>query len=187
MIDSGPWGVTSEYNNKLRVVEECVAFNKTAKIFYRDVDGELTERVIEPHVLVLKQGIWYVYAFCRLRGDFRLFKVGRIERVIVLDECFERRPTDGLKEVFSYRLDAPESAYVTLWISPSAMAEAEEWLGVEAVNRVENGGHASVKLPVDNGLISKILSFGKGVKVLSPESLKKRIESIATEIAEQYK
>jgi len=187
MIDSGPWGVTSEYNNKLRVMEECVAYSKTATILYRDVDGEQTQREIEPHTLVLKQGIWYVYAYCRLRGDFRLFKAGRMERIIVGEECFVRRPTDGLKHVFAYRGSDPTVERVVLEIDRSALAEAEEWLGVGCFDRDADPIVAAASLPVDSGLISKILSFGNKVRVISPEGLARRVERMAEDIARQYK
>ena len=37
-------------------------------------------RVVEPHRLVCKWGGWYLIAWCRLRRDFRLFTLARIER-----------------------------------------------------------------------------------------------------------
>ena len=79
-----------ENNNKLKVLQECVEKNLTVAFKYYNVDGNASERTVEPHTLVLKQGIWYIYAYCRLRGDFRLFKVGRISSMIVGGETFER-------------------------------------------------------------------------------------------------
>lgn len=35
-------------------------------------------RLVEPHKLVFKQSDWYLYAFCRERSAFRLFKLRRI-------------------------------------------------------------------------------------------------------------
>lgn len=187
MIDSGPWGVTSDYNNKLRVLEDCVASLKTAKVFYRNVDGELSERVIEPHVLVLKQGIWYVYAYCRLRCEFRLFKVGRIESIIVKDEVFEKRDTDGLKDVFSYRGKGPDNVRVVMQLEPSVVSEIEEWLGVECIKKDEERITATADLPLDSGLVSKLIGYGGKVTVLEPSALKERLKDTAKEIIALYK
>ena len=185
MIDSGPWGITANYNNKLRVLEECVASSYAVKIFYRNSGGEASERVIEPHTLVLKQGIWYVYAFCRLKGAFRTFKVGRIEREIVLGEKFERKNTEGLKEALSY-FGAGDSMEVCLDIAEEAASEIEEWLGVECVKREESGITASALLPLNGGLVSKILGYGGKVKVISPKILKERVKAAAEEVVAAY-
>ena len=47
---------------------------KRLNIRYHDRNGDITERTIEPHVIVFKQGLWYVYAYCNLRNEFRFFK-----------------------------------------------------------------------------------------------------------------
>lgn len=185
IIDSGPWGVTANYNNKLRVLEECVESSKAVKIFYRNASGVARERVIEPHTLVLKQGIWYVYAFCRLKGEFRIFKVGRIESEVVLDEVFERRSIDGLDDALSI-FAAEDAEEVVFEVAEEVSSEIEEWLGVECVDRSGQKIIARAALPVNRGLTSKILGYGGKVKVLAPKSLKDMLKTAAKEIAELY-
>ena len=187
MIDSGPWGVTSDYNNKLRVLEECVENNLEIEIVYSDLDGKLTQRRVEPHTLVLKQGMWYIYAFCLLRGEFRLFKVGRIRSIKVLEKNFTRRNVEGLKKVFLYRASAPDTQEVVMEVKPQALPEVEEWLGVECIKKTGDTTRARAFLPINNGLISKILSFGGDVKVLSPATLIEQIRSAVTQLAIEYK
>ena len=91
IIDAGPWGDTVGYKAKLNVVQKAIETNSELKIKYHDRNGEITQRVIEPHVIVLKQGLWYVFAYCQLRKDFRFFKTGRIESAIITDTKFKRR------------------------------------------------------------------------------------------------
>ncbi|MBP5308313.1 MAG: YafY family transcriptional regulator [Clostridia bacterium] len=185
MIDSGPWGVTENYNVKLRVLEECVASFSAVKIVYRDAEGAVSERVIEPHVVVLKQGIWYVYAFCRLRCEFRLFKVGRIESETVLDEKFERRPAEGLDKALSFTAEG-EKEEVVMEIKEEIVSEIEEWLGVDCVNRENGRITATAYLPVNGGLASKLLSYGGKIKIKSPTSLVLSLRSAADEILKIY-
>lgn len=182
IIDSGPWGSTVNYGNKLRVLSECVAKSAVLRIRYRDALGEGTEREIEPHTLVLKQGIWYIYAFCLMRGEFRLFKVGRIESMIITDRSFRRRNTDELKQVFFFPDTSEDFGEVELGIDPSAVVEVEDWLGVECV-----GGEGSVKtakafLPVNAGLASRILGFGGRVTVIRPASLAQTVLDMARSV-----
>ena len=52
---------------------------------------------------------------------------------------------------------------------------------------MNNGKYiADVIFPDDETLVSKILEFGTGVKVVAPTELKKRIRAQATEIAKLY-
>lgn len=50
--------------------------------------------MVEPHKLVFKQSGWYLYAFCRERSAFRLFKLRRIVSCVPYGERFSTRQMD---------------------------------------------------------------------------------------------
>lgn len=188
MIDSGPWGITDEYNNKLHVLAECVETSRAIYMEYRNVNGVATSREAEPHTLVLKQGIWYVYAYCRLRGEFRLFKVGRIEHLKVLDGNFERRSTEGLSGVFGYNDESPKMKDVVFEAHRTVISDIEEWLGVGCVQTDENGkATVRARLPVDDGLASKLLGYGGRIRVIEPKELRDKIADSANAILAIYR
>ena len=74
IIDAGPWGDTIGYKNKLITINQAVESNKQLSMIYHDRNGTVSERVVDPHIIVFKQGLWYVYAYCHLRNEFRFFK-----------------------------------------------------------------------------------------------------------------
>lgn len=187
IIDGSAWGDTVSYRNKIGIIEKCIDENLKLLINYHDRGGDITRRTIEPHALVFKQGFWYVFAFCNLRNQFRLFKTGRIEYAHITGETFQRKPygEEDLPLTFNYR--DGELIDVDFAVEKSALPEVEEWLGIENVKTKRDGAitaHAS--LPNDKGLIPKILSFGKGIKVLAPDSLKENLKKAAAEIAGIY-
>ena len=92
LVDSGTWGDTHTFSDKLRLVEECIRDKTILEIEYHSRAGEKTQRKIEPHVLVFKQSIWYVYAFCHKQRAFRLFRLGRLFSLIKTEEHFTKRP-----------------------------------------------------------------------------------------------
>jgi predicted DNA-binding transcriptional regulator YafY len=65
IVDSGTWGDTRKFSDKLRLMEECIHEKAVLEINYRSRLGESSKRKIEPHALVFKHNVWYVYAFCR--------------------------------------------------------------------------------------------------------------------------
>ena len=185
IIDAGNWGDTGSYKQKLSAAERSIETCKVLSLKYHDRTGEFSERCIEPHALLFKQGLWYIYAYCCLRQDFRLFRLGRIEQMKETGETFERRALPE-RETFSSWFGKENSVNVKFEIQKSALSDFEEWVGIEHIRRCDDGFCAEVRLPDDGGLISKILTFGTGIRVLSPESLKKRIALAAKDVAKLY-
>ncbi len=186
IIDAGPWGDAVGYKSKLTVIQRGIDECKKLQIKYHDRNGDITERVIEPHVIVFKQGLWYVFAFCHLRNEFRFFKTGRIEFANVLEETFVRRDLSKIDLPLNFWQNNIEATNVALEVDKSCLSDVEEWLGIENISFI-NGKHiANAKLPYDNGLVTKIISYGNGIKVLSPISLKLAVRDCAMSILKNY-
>lgn len=186
VIDAGPWGDTKGYKTKLLVIENAIENNNVLTINYHDRNGVVSKRDIEPHVIVFKQGLWYVYAYCRLRNEFRFFKTGRIESANILDEKFTRREIAKNELPLNFWHNTIETKEVYMEIDKKCLSDVEEWLGIENVQLV-NGKHvATVNLPFDDGLVSKIISYGDGIKVVYPNELKEKIKKTITELGKIY-
>lgn len=77
---------TSNYLSTLQLA--LTNFNLT-KIKYHSPDtNQTTERTIEPFAIYSTQENWLLIAFCRLRKEFRAFRLDRIQNLIVLNEQF---------------------------------------------------------------------------------------------------
>lgn len=186
IIDAGPWGDTVGYKSKLVILQKSIEECKKLSIRYHDRNGEITERIIEPHVIVFKQGLWYTFAYCTLRKEFRFFKTGRIEHATLLDEKFTRQDISNMDLPTNFWQADIEARSVLLEIDKKCLSDVEEWLGIENVKKENDKYIADVKLPFDNGLVSKLISFGSGIKVLAPEELKKAVKTCALQICNNY-
>ena len=156
------------------------------EIVYRSRAGERTGRKIEPHVLVCKQAIWYVYAFCHKQRAFRLFRLGRVFSVVKTNEHFQKRPFTREDIPLSFWSNETDSVDAVFEISESAFADAQDWLGDEHLRFNGDKWYAEITLPNDDLLVKKILSLGAGVTVLSPKSLREKVAKTAKEIANAY-
>ena len=185
IIDAGPWGDAIGYKNKLTIIKKCIDENLELEISYHDRNGEITERVIEPHLILFKQGLWYVYAYCHLRNDFRFFKTGRIAKAIITNNRFARKKIDTSALPLDF-WNSVNGVETVMEISPAIVSDVEEWIGVENVSKDKDKYIARATLPLDNGLVSKILSFGKGIKVISPSELKDQITDAIEQLKELY-
>lgn len=186
LVDGGTWGDTRNFSEKIRLVEECLRDKLLLEIEYHSRTGEKTQRRIEPHVLVFKQSVWYIYAFCHKQRAFRLFRLGRIFSALKTDEHFRKRPFAREDIPLSY-WTSERSVDARFEISESAFADAQDWLGVENMQLKNGKWYAEVTLPDDETLVRKIVSLGAGMKVLSPEALRARVAQTADEVATLYR
>lgn len=187
IIDASPWGDTLGYKNKLSVINKAIDSNNQLKIVYHDRNGTVSERIIDPHVIVFKQGVWYVYAFCHLREDFRFFKIGRIENATIQKSLFARQNVSQKNLSFEFWENSAPAVDVELEVNKSVLSDVEEWVGIENVYHENGKILVKAKFPFDNGLVSKIIGFGKGIKVNKPKELKIEIIKTINDLIKLYK
>ena len=186
LVDGGTWGDTRIFSDKLHLFEECIKDREILEIEYHSRAGEKTQRKIEPHVLVFKQGVWYVYAFCHKQRAFRLFRLGRVYSAVKAEEKFQKRPFAREDIPLNFWTDETESVDARFLINEEAFIDAQDWLGVENLKKINGKWYADVTLPTGEALVKKILGLGAGVTVLSPASLKEQVAEAARKIANAY-
>lgn len=184
IVDGGSWADMGSFSEKMKVCEQAVKDNLCLDIDYISRGGEHSRRIIEPYVLVYKQNVWYVYAFCHSRQDFRTFKIGRIKLARFTGATFERKEISRDQIPLNFEYSSEQLTSVTLEIKKDALAYVEELIGVDNVEPRGNALIATVALPDDDTLVDKILGYGGKVRVLAPDGLKERVKQAALAIAE---
>lgn len=187
LVDSGTWGDAYEFSDKLRILEEAIEQCGCLDILYIDRNGSESRRTVEAHLLIYKQNIWYLYAWCRKRGDFRLFRVGRMRSARRTGESFCRREIDRAHLPLQFNFTDTELIDVRLSVQKKALPDVEEWLGIDNIRVEKENLFAEATLPGGEVLLSKLLSFGDGVKVLAPASLAEEVLRRAQRAAAQYR
>ena len=186
LVDGGTWGDTHTFSEKVRLVEECIRDKIVLDIEYRSRMGEKTQRKIEPHVLVFKQSVWYVFAFCHKQRAFRLFRLGRIFAALKTDETFVKRPFAREDIPLNYWTNE-RTVTAVFDVDESAFADAQDWLGVENLQYKNGKWQAEVTLPDDDSLVQKIVSLGAGMKVVAPKELCQRVADYAEKVTALYR
>ena len=68
------------------------------RIEYLSEKGQLTQRLVEPHYLVLSWPVWYVLGWDDLREAVRFFRVDRIKKIEVTDFAFKLHHQNEFKK-----------------------------------------------------------------------------------------
>ncbi len=81
---------SSRTSNNLSVLQLALTnFNLVSISYYSPDNDQTTERTIEPFAIYTTQEKWLLIAFCRLRKDYRAFRLDRIQSFLVRNEVFE--------------------------------------------------------------------------------------------------
>lgn len=73
----------------LMIIQSAISDFNLIEIEYLSLQGENTKRTIEPFALYSTQENWLLIAVCRLRKDFRVFRLDHIQKLIVKNQYFE--------------------------------------------------------------------------------------------------
>lgn len=184
IVDGGAWADMGRFSEKMSVCEQAVKESACLEIDYISRGGEHSKRIIDPHVLIYKQNVWYVYAYCHSRQDFRTFKIGRIKLARFTGRTFVKKEFTRDQIPLNFEYSSEQFVPVTLEIKKDALADVEEFIGVDNVEPRGTALIATLRLPDDETLVDKILGYGGKVRVLEPQSLKEKVKSAALAIAE---
>jgi len=84
----------------LSEIQSLLGTGKIIRIDYLSrYKNELTQRMIEPIGLCFYGGHWHLIAFCRLRADYRDFRVDRIKNVFKTNDFFNPDKHDSLNNL----------------------------------------------------------------------------------------
>ncbi len=150
---------------------------------YASGRGEITARTVEPMKLCFKGQAWYLFGFCRLRQDFRFYKLRRIKDLTVIAERFERTcPSTVLPEGSCHPVEMVE-----LVLRLSAQMAFRVYDEFETYERLEDGGFiARVQMPAGDWAFSYVTSFGEHCEVLEPSELRAEVTDKLKNILNLY-
>ncbi|WP_410770776.1 helix-turn-helix transcriptional regulator [Fontibacillus sp. BL9] len=188
VFDFQPWGQGPAIKQKVTLLRQAVQDKQLAKLSYINQDGTESIRIVEPSALVMKGSAWYLQGYCRLRGDFRMFRLSRVTELSLLPESFTPRDAPALD---GYSWDPAwsrkEECEIRLIFRPEARYRMGEMFSPEQIIPLQGGDFAvQGSFSLDEWFYSLILGFGDLVKVEYPDSLAKEIKARAERIVSLY-
>lgn len=153
---------------------------------YRDHKGEATSRTIEPYRVVFKESRWYVQGYCLKRQDYRVFKLARMSRLVVLAETFKPRDFKPLAMDGTDWMNR-DVVPVKIRIALSVKDRVIERFG-EANILAEEGDSCLALYPIVNNAAGYevLLRFGDKCEVLEPQEVREGFARYVREILSKY-
>lgn len=187
-LDFSALGGDIRQRQTFRIIREAVESERLLKFSYANNKLIVSERTIEPMTIAFRWRSWYLFGFCLLKQDYRLFRVSRIKEAEIVNRRFRRREQDF--DTFLEK-NPPKGTRpllpLLLRFAPEMSPLVEEHFAEDKSKR-ETDGSLTVRteMPDEGWLYGYILSFGTMVEVLEPPELRRKIKAMAGEIAEKY-
>ncbi|TCT12194.1 putative DNA-binding transcriptional regulator YafY [Natranaerovirga pectinivora] len=184
-VDFSDW---SRGDNKLFSKLKTAIFDKIVVVFdYYSTKGEKTNRNVEPIQLFFKHRAWYLKGFCLSRLDIRLFKLTRMENLILTELGFTERNFSTI--LFESSQDEKNNNYIKLEVkilSEMAYRVYDEFEPQNIKKLMDGNFIATVVFPEDGWVYGYIMSFGEYIEVLEPLHIREIIQEKLDKALKKY-
>ena len=179
IIDLSSWNKDA-IAPKVSFIQDAIEERKILVFDYYAPSGD-SHREIEPYYLIFKWSSWYVYGFCLMRQDFRMFKLNRMSGIRCVERHFEVRNAQP-PDLSIGRLYPPEIEVKAI-VEPGMKWRLIEEFGTDCITVREDGRLLFTGVYSDEeSLLVWILTFGDQMKLLEPDWLKEKLLNIANNI-----
>lgn len=154
--------------------------------YYAYSTEETTERQIEPLGMVFYGGIWHLIAYCRLRNDYRDFRIDRIHSFSAEEIKYTPRPdfvlNDFLKNTF--RIDNPHIVTVLFDKTVTRYVSQKHHYGFIEEKVLDKGIEMTFLVGSIEWFARWLVSYGNSILHCKPPELRAEILRIANGIVE---
>ena len=180
-----------EKTNHLSLLQKSIADKKTIEIkYYSNYRENMTNRVVEPIGLYYYSGAWHLIAYCRMRNDYRDFRVDRIKNLEITNESFntsERKTLDEyIKTDWGFE---SEVKFAIINFSNKAakfITNVKHYYGFVEEEKEENSVKMKFMMMDIEFFARWLLSFGNEIEIIEPAELMAKIKQLIEELNEHY-
>lgn len=187
-VDFSPWGADPNASNRFVDVKEAILARHVIEVEYVNARNQRSVREIEPLRLEFKQSAWYLWGWCRLRQEYRSFRLSRIKRATVTQERFQRDRADALQQIERARSEPVQTVHCVLRFDSEALFRLYDEYDDQQIT--DNGdGTYTVTLDIseDEWIYHYVLGFGTHVELLEPAHIRAELERRTAAVAEIYR
>lgn len=150
---------------------------------------EPSRRSLEPIGLFHYSWHWHLIAWCRLREDYRDFRLDRIQSIQPRSERFTRRSRLTLRQYLEERPGQEMLEEVELLFSPEAARFVEEQrylFGYIDETRRDDGVSMRFLPPVPDYLARWLLQYTDEVQVIRGDAIRQALQRFSVQLAEHW-
>lgn len=189
-VGLGPHKTYRDYRETIDRLARAAEEGRTVQIRYVPASRNVTtRREVDPYRLWYAGGALYLIAYCHRRRDVRMFAVDRIRSLTVTDHpCqmplgfdIEAYVQDALVAMGGTQIEAE----LIFDKTTAAGVKDRIWHPSQRVEPLRDGRLRMTLTVADTReLAGWVLSFGRGVRVVRPDSLREKVRGEARQVAQ---
>jgi predicted DNA-binding transcriptional regulator YafY len=185
-IDFGAFSIGKNGSELFSLLEKGIDDGRLVEFTYTDNHFVRSQRRVEPMTIAFKWFSWYFFGYCRLREDFRLFRLSRMQDVRLLPERFTRREK-SFRDFGEESLPPDSLIEIVLKFEPQSKIMVEDYFSRATISEDPDGFLiVRDRFPKDEWLFSMLLSHGSLVEVLDPPEIRQELREKTLAIAKKY-
>lgn len=192
-IISDPFVDLEEHQQKFEVLKKAINNeNKILINYYSMSSDQTTERKLDPYNLFFNNGAPYLYAFCHLRAEKRIFRIDRIKEIKLTAEEFvlpsDFSLADELNNAWGVEQGKEEMEVEVKFIGRAARFVPEyHWSDQQEIEEIgENQIIFKVKTGSREEIKKWVLGYGSEAEVLRPSDLREEMKAELEEMIKNY-
>ena len=171
-------------SEKIDLIKQAISDSRVISFDYYYSKGEI-RRSIEPYFIEFRWNAWYLFGWCKLRKDFRRFKLNRLWDLQMTDNKFSPRSVPAEK---ANGEDAfPEPYNMKILFEKSMRFRLIEEYGLNCYKETAEGLLLDFNYTNKDYVFSWLLGFGDKAEIVSPEDIRNEFAALAESIAKKYK
>lgn len=184
IIDLSVWDKPGS-RDKIELIKTAMDNSEKIAFKYFAGNGEKV-REIEPYHLVFQWADWYVWGYCGIREDYRLFKLSRMNDLKRTEKIQEKRnvPEYSCKRQF----DRKEEVQALVKFDADLKWRIADAFGIDSLQDGEKGNiQINIKWSNKQSLFQYILSFGDKAEILSPPEYRREFAEFLNNMISKYR
>jgi len=181
---------TDDKRDSLMPMQDAIVRRRCIALRYNAGNqGKITSRIVEPLGVVFYSRQWHLIAYCRLRKDFRDFRLDRFSDWEVLAECYEGHASFSVKAFLQEIIECDQLVPATVVVEREMVERFKSEMPCTPVleDRLADGRMKMEILAFSMPwLTGWLMSFGTRVEAVEPPELREAMHRAAMEVADRY-
>lgn len=189
-VYSGISQVPQEDSIYLQDIQHALVESQLIEIdYFSHYNQQVTTRIIEPVSLIFYAMNWHLIAWCRLRNDYRDFRLDRINKLQISDDKYDRKPDKSYEEYLECQKQQYETHEIKLKVTKQLanwLSESKYWYGFVSQKELQDSIEMQFLNPDLYGFARWVIAMSDKVDVIMPDELNSILMSMIKKLCTKY-
>lgn len=191
-VDFSPWSPEgSKVRQLFGTLRDCILKKRQVAFDYFSGDGKTDHRLVHPWKLVYRGQAWYLQGWCTTRQAERFFKLTRMRNVSMTGRSALITKQAASNKTSSSNQQKPFNIpmlTIKAKVSNNKISYLLDTFICSQVDPNKDGSITAIfSVPDEPWLADLLLGFGPDLKIISPKTLREKIQNLARDVLNIYR